>query len=186
MHSCEGWLTCYTYTYDTIFITRFLKSNMKYIQPQGQPPPQWKIVVVHLIFVIWLKFLFFTSFFLSFLVWPLLTMHYRCWGLLLYLITLNDKLTHTHTHTTHTLTHTYTHSVGFLWTSDRPVAEASTWQHTTLKTNIHARGGIRNRNRIKSAAADLRLRQRERLFQFSHQKIQITASSCYKIKFARL
>jgi len=36
------------------------------------------------------------------------------------------------------------HSVGILWTSDRPVAVTSTWQHTTLtKTDIHAFGGIR-------------------------------------------
>ena len=28
-------------------------------------------------------------------------------------------------------------SVGLLWTSDRPVAETSTWQHTTLTTNRH-------------------------------------------------
>ena len=31
---------------------------------------------------------------------------------------------------THTLIHT--HSVGLLWTSDRPVAEAPTCQHTTF------------------------------------------------------
>jgi hypothetical protein len=30
-----------------------------------------------------------------------------------------------------------TQSVGLLWTSDRPVAEISTWQHTTLKRDIH-------------------------------------------------
>jgi hypothetical protein len=29
------------------------------------------------------------------------------------------------------------HSVGLLWRSDRPVAETSTWQHTTLKTDGH-------------------------------------------------
>jgi len=29
------------------------------------------------------------------------------------------------------------HSVGLLWTSDQPVAETSTWQHTTLKTDKH-------------------------------------------------
>ena len=29
------------------------------------------------------------------------------------------------------------HSVGLLWTSDQPDAEPSTWQHTTLTTNIH-------------------------------------------------
>jgi len=27
---------------------------------------------------------------------------------------------------------TASHSIGFLWTSDRPVGDASTWQHTTL------------------------------------------------------
>jgi hypothetical protein len=35
------------------------------------------------------------------------------------------------------------HSVGLLWMSDRLVAETSTWQHTTLITEIHAPGGIR-------------------------------------------
>jgi len=30
------------------------------------------------------------------------------------------------------------HSVGHLWTSDRPVAESSTWQHTTLTTDRHS------------------------------------------------
>ena len=28
------------------------------------------------------------------------------------------------------------HSIGLLWTSDRPVPENSTWQHTTLTTDI--------------------------------------------------
>jgi len=37
----------------------------------------------------------------------------------------------------HDHTQTHRHSVGILWTSDRPVAEASTCQYTTLtKTNI--------------------------------------------------
>ena len=49
-------------------------------------------------------------------------------------------------------------SVGLLWTSDHPVAEISTWQHTTLKTNIHAPGGIRTRNPSKRSAADTLLR----------------------------
>jgi len=31
-----------------------------------------------------------------------------------------------------------THSVGLLWTRDRTVAETSTWQHTTLKTDRHS------------------------------------------------
>ena len=30
------------------------------------------------------------------------------------------------------MTQTHTHSVRLLWTSDRPTAETSTWQHTTL------------------------------------------------------
>ena len=38
------------------------------------------------------------------------------------------------------------HSVGLLWMSDRPDAETSTGQHTTLRTDIHASGGIRTRN----------------------------------------
>jgi hypothetical protein len=29
------------------------------------------------------------------------------------------------------------HSVGLLWTGDRPVAETSTWQHKTLSRDIH-------------------------------------------------
>jgi len=35
-------------------------------------------------------------------------------------------------------------SVELLWTSDQLVAETSTWQYSTLTTNIHALGGIRN------------------------------------------
>ena len=38
------------------------------------------------------------------------------------------------------------HSVGLLWTSDRPLAETSTLQRTTLATNIYAPGGIRAQN----------------------------------------
>jgi len=38
------------------------------------------------------------------------------------------------------------HSVGLLWSSDRPVSVISTWQHTTLTTDIHAPRGIRHRN----------------------------------------
>jgi hypothetical protein len=52
------------------------------------------------------------------------------------------------------------HSVGLLWTSDQPVAETSTWQHTTLTTNIHALGGIRTHDLSRRAAENLRLRQR--------------------------
>ena len=45
-------------------------------------------------------------------------------------------------------------SVGLLWTSDRPVAETSTWQHTTFTTDIHAPGGIRTHNLSRRAALD--------------------------------
>jgi hypothetical protein len=48
----------------------------------------------------------------------------------------------------------------FLWTSDRPVAEASTWQHPSLTTDIHASGGIRTRSPNKQAAANPSLRPR--------------------------
>jgi hypothetical protein len=38
-----------------------------------------------------------------------------------------------------TITHIWDtpQSVGFLWTSDQPVAETSTWQHTTLTRDRH-------------------------------------------------
>ena len=39
------------------------------------------------------------------------------------------------------------HSVRVLWTSDQPDADTSTWQHTTLKTDIYAPGGIQTRSR---------------------------------------
>jgi hypothetical protein len=55
-----------------------------------------------------------------------------------------------------------THTVGLLWTSDQPVAEASTYtgQHDieTQETNIRALRGIRTRDPSNQAAADLRLR----------------------------
>ena len=53
------------------------------------------------------------------------------------------------------------HSVGFLWTSDQPYAETSTWQHRIHETDIHARvgnrtrAGIRTRNPTKLAATGL-------------------------------
>jgi len=46
------------------------------------------------------------------------------------------------------------HSVGLLWTSDRPDAETSTWQHTVLTRDIHAFSGIRTRNPRNLPAAD--------------------------------
>ena len=51
-------------------------------------------------------------------------------------------------------------SVGLLWTSDQPVAETSTWQHTqhSWRKPIHSPGGIRTRNPSKRWAVDTRLR----------------------------
>jgi hypothetical protein len=47
------------------------------------------------------------------------------------------------------------HSVGLLWTSNRLVAETSTWQHTTLIIDKHpCLGGIRTRSHSKRAAAN--------------------------------
>ena len=43
---------------------------------------------------------------------------------------------------------------------DQLVAGASTWQHTTHTTNIHAPSRIRTHNLSRRAAADLRLRPR--------------------------
>jgi hypothetical protein len=56
------------------------------------------------------------------------------------------------------LHHTHpTLTVGLLWTSDQPVAETSTWQHTTHTSDIHAPGGTRIRNLSRRAAADYAL-----------------------------
>jgi len=41
-------------------------------------------------------------------------------------------MTHTHTHTP-----THAHSVGLLWTIDRPVAGTSTWRHTQIARDRH-------------------------------------------------
>jgi hypothetical protein len=51
-------------------------------------------------------------------------------------------------------------SVGLLWTSDQLVAETSTWQHTTVTTNIYDPREIRTHNLSRRAAVDLRLRPR--------------------------
>jgi hypothetical protein len=51
-------------------------------------------------------------------------------------------------------------SVGLLWMSDQSVAQTSTWQHTTLTTNIHATGGIRTHHLSRRAAEHLHLRPR--------------------------
>jgi hypothetical protein len=62
----------------------------------------------------------------------------------------------------YTLSHTirHKHSVELLWTRDRPVAEACTWQQATFTRDIYAPDGIRTRNPSKRAAADPRFRPR--------------------------
>jgi GH43 family beta-xylosidase len=51
------------------------------------------------------------------------------------------------------------HSVGVLWTSDKPEAENHTdKQQHSQETDIHVPGGIQTRNPSKRAAADPRLR----------------------------
>jgi hypothetical protein len=51
------------------------------------------------------------------------------------------------------------HLRGLLWTMDRLVSKTSTWQNTTLTTDIHAPNGIRTRNSSMRAVADPRLRR---------------------------
>jgi len=53
------------------------------------------------------------------------------------------------------------YSIGLLWTSDRLVAETSTWKHTTFTRHRHPRpGGIRTHNPSKRAPADPHHRSR--------------------------
>jgi len=42
-------IVCYGYIYDSIFITKFLKSNMNYTASRSAPDPQWKILAMHLV-----------------------------------------------------------------------------------------------------------------------------------------
>jgi hypothetical protein len=65
--------------------------------------------------------------------------HFRFRGLLLRLIILNDK---------------NSYSVWLLWTRDRPMAEAATWQHNTQDTDIHDSGGTRTRHPNNTHALD--------------------------------
>ena len=53
------------------------------------------------------------------------------------------------------------HLLGLRWTTNQSDVETSTWQYSqhSQKTDIHALGGIGNRNPSKWAAADPRLRQ---------------------------
>jgi hypothetical protein len=84
---------------------------------------------------------FLFSFFLSFFVFT---------SVYLLIVALDHTQWHTHTHT---------HSARLLWTRDQPDAETSTFQHTTLTTDIHAPSGIQTLNPSKRAASDPCLRQ---------------------------
>ena len=67
----------------------------------------------------------------------------------------------------HYFSYHFYHSVRLLWTTVRPVAEISTWQHTTQQTDIHAPGEIRTHNPIRQADPRLRPRgHRDRPFHF--------------------
>jgi len=63
----------------------------------------------------------------------------------------------------HSDTHTHTHLAGLLWTSDRPEAENSTSQHTTLTRDRHpcARRDS-NRHSQQQTASDPLLKPRGR------------------------
>jgi hypothetical protein len=52
-------------------------------------------------------------------------------------------------------------SVGLLWATEQPDAETSTWQHITLRTDIHGSRGIRTPYPSKPEAADPRLWSRD-------------------------
>jgi hypothetical protein len=73
-----------------------------------------------------------------------------------------------------------THTVGLLWTSDQPVAEASSYTGQnnieTQETNIHALSGIRTRDPSNQAAADLRLVFILGLFNDAHSRSNYVAS----------
>jgi hypothetical protein len=84
-------------------------------------------------------------------------------------------------------THDAPQSVGLLWTSDQSVAQTSTWQHTTLTTDIHAPGGIRTHNLSRRAAAELRFSSRGHwdwhihVIQHTQPKNVVTSSSSIQL-----
>jgi len=89
-----------------------------------------------------------------FLILIFLPTYYRFRVLMLFLITLGD--THTQKQAR---VRTHTHSVGLLWTSDRPVVVTSTRQQTTLTRErvVHALGSVESRKANKRSLAHLRL-----------------------------
>jgi hypothetical protein len=52
------------------------------------------------------------------------------------------------------------HSVGLLWTSDRPIAGTSTWQHSTITRDRHPCARIRTTIPSKWTVVDLHIRPR--------------------------
>jgi hypothetical protein len=76
----------------------------------------------------------------------------------------SSQLEHSASFRVSVITRIFSHTVGLLWTSDQPVAEACTYtgKHNiyTQETNIHAQSGIRTRDPSNQAAADLCLRMR--------------------------
>jgi hypothetical protein len=97
------------------------------------PPKRWSLIIkLHALIIIWFSFIFSGSAAQRGL-WPPRS---RC-----FLITHNNA----------------PQSVGLLWTSDQLVAETSTWQCTTVKTNIYGQARIRTRNPSKPSTADPRL-----------------------------
>ena len=126
--------------------------------------------IIHFcIFIFYHFYTFFLYFFIPFSVWPFLLNLCGCRRLLLQWNPLNDTHTRTRTHkhkqtrkhthaSAHARTHISAHSGGLVWTSDRPVTDTSTWQHTTLTRDRHITGGIRTRNPRKRADAHPRLR----------------------------
>ena len=69
-----------------------------------------------------------------------------------------------------------------LWTSDYHIAENSTWQHSTVTTDINETGVILNRNCSKQAATDPRPRPRSHWDQQCvHLMHQIQALTGYNI-----
>ena len=78
-----------------------------------------------------------------------------------------------------TRSHSHTaHSVGLLWTSDQPVTETSTWQHTTLTTDRHPCPG-RNSNPQSQEASG---RRDEQLLSGHGSKWILAGGNCRKPK----
>ena len=72
-----------------------------------------------------------------------------------------------------------THSVGLLWTSDRPFAEAYVPDNTqqSQQRDIHTSGGIRSHNPRKRAATDPRHRPR------GHRDRPVAVMARYPVTF---